>query len=117
MKIINNSLRRTFLMRVIGVLLLAWCSGIYAGAQTNVGRISGTVKDLSEAVIPNATVTVTNINTNLARTATTDENGFYTVTNLPVGSYNVIAELKGFKKAISTGIALTADARLTVDLA
>ena len=47
---------------------------------------------------------------------TTDENGFYTVTNLPVGTYTIEAEQKGYKKALVSGQSVTADARLTVDL-
>ena len=87
-----------------------------ASAQTVVGRVSGTVRDASGAVVPGANVTVTNAATNLVRTATTDADGFYTVTNLPVGTYVVAAESQGFKRAEQTGVALTADARLTVDI-
>ena len=47
---------------------------------------------------------------------TSDENGFYTVTNLPVGTYTIEAEQKGYKKALVSGQNVTADARLTVDL-
>ena len=88
-----------------------------ASAQTVVGRVSGTVTDASGAVVPGAGVTVTNTATNLVRTATTDADGFYTVTNLPVGTYVVNAESQGFKRAEQRGVALTADARLTVDMA
>jgi hypothetical protein len=84
-------------------------------AQTNFGRISGTVTDANAAAIANATVTVTDPATNLSRTATTDENGFYTITNLPVGTYDVLVEMKDFKKSIKQRNALNADARLTVD--
>ena len=107
----------SFLLRacVIGALLLA-CGSLTISAQTNTGRISGTVMDASGAVIPNASVIVTNAATNSARTATTDENGFYTVTNLPAATYIVAVEQKGFKKIVQTDISLTADARLTVDV-
>lgn len=87
-----------------------------APAQTVVGRISGTVTDATGAVVPGAVVTVTNVATNLVRTAAADEDGFYTVTNLPVGTYVVAAEGQGFKRAEQRGVALTADARLTVDM-
>jgi hypothetical protein len=90
--------------------------GLSVCAQTVVGRISGTVKDVTGGVVPNATITVINNANNLVRTATTDENGFYTVTNLPVGDYMVAAEQKGFKKVVQADNALTADARLTIDL-
>ena len=85
-------------------------------AQTVVGRISGTVQDSNGANVPNASVKVTNSANNLERTATADENGFYTVTNLPVGTYTIEAEAKGYKKALVSGQSVTADARLTVDV-
>lgn len=99
--------------QICGVLLLAFPS---AHAQTVVGRISGTVQDANGANIPNATVKVTNNANNFERTANTDDNGFYTVTNLPVGTYTIEAEQKGYKKALVSGQNVTADARLTVDL-
>jgi len=48
-------------------------------------------------------------------TVQTDENGFYTVTNLPVATYSVSVEMANFKTAVRTGNVLNADARLTVD--
>ena len=85
------------------------------GAQTVVGRISGTVKDTSGAVVPGTNVTVTNAANNLTRTVKADDDGFYTVTNLPVGTYSVSAEQAGFKQIVLRDISLTADARLTID--
>jgi len=116
MQNVNTCLSKSPLRSIFGMLLLLLCSGFYINAQTIVGRISGTVTDPSGAIVPNATVTATNVATNLSRTATTDENGFYTLTNLPVGTYNVIVEQKGFKKVMQSDIALTADARLTIDM-
>jgi len=96
------------------LLILVACQT--ALGQTVVGRISGTVQDSNGATVPNAAVKVTNSANNLERTVTTDENGFYTVTNLPVGTYTIEAEQKGYKKALVSGQSVTADARLTVDL-
>jgi len=92
------------------------CATLSTYGQSNFGRISGTVRDKTGAVIPNASITVTNTATNLTRTATADDGGFYTITNLPVGAYTVLAELKGFKKALHADNVLTADARITVDM-
>src|SRR5258705_4156137 len=103
-------------LQVLGVLLLVVFAGFSVSGQTNFGRISGTVTDSSGAVVPSATVTVTNAATNAVRTTTTDEGGFYTVTNLPVGTYTVTVERSGFKKANQTDNALTADQRLTVSI-
>lgn len=86
-------------------------------AQTTFGRISGTVSDTVGAAIPNAVVTITNPATNFSRTATTDENGFYTITNLPVGTYSVSVEVQNFKKSVKTENSVSADQRLTLDFA
>ena len=96
------------------VLVLAFAS--LAFGQTSSGRISGNVTDGSGAAVPNASVTVTDPSTNFSRTVTTDESGFYTVTNLPVGSYSVQAEMQNFKKAFRTNNVVSADSRLTVDI-
>src|SRR5688572_3743961 len=105
-----------WLSQICGVLLLALVAYPGVHAQTVVGRISGTVQDANGANVPNATVKIINSATNAERTVTTDENGFYTVTNLPVGTYTIEAEQKGYKKALVSGQNVTADARLTVDL-
>ncbi|MGH9838649.1 MAG: carboxypeptidase-like regulatory domain-containing protein [Blastocatellia bacterium] len=72
--------------------LSVWYFGadwLRASAQSVVGRISGTVTDASGATVSGASVTITNDETKLTRGATTDENGFYIVTNLPAGNYSV----------------------------
>ncbi|MDX6712507.1 MAG: hypothetical protein QOH96_3523 [Blastocatellia bacterium] len=107
---------RSFVRKVCCITLLIASGGLSLYAQTSVGRISGTVKDGSGAVVPEATITVTNTATNFERTAVTDDSGFYTVTNLPVGTYSLAAERKGFKKVVQADTSLSADARLTVDL-
>ncbi len=112
----NSGVQGFNALRIIAVLLLMICGGLSVQGQTVFGRISGTVKDPNGGGIPNATVTITNLATNLARTATTDGDGFYTATNLPAGTYSVAAVGKGFKKAEQAGISLVADAHLTVDL-
>jgi hypothetical protein len=96
------------------LLIIVTCQTTFA--QTVVGRISGTVQDSNGANVPNASVKVTNSANNFERTVTTDENGFYTITNLPVGTYTIEAEQKGYKKALVSGQSVTADARLTVDI-
>lgn len=101
---------------VCAVLFLLICTSTGVIAQTVVGRISGTIRDATGAVVPSATVTATNTATNSARTATTDDSGFYTVTNLPAGTYTVAAEQKGFKKVLQRDNVLASDARLTVDM-
>jgi Carboxypeptidase regulatory-like domain len=96
---------------LLTMLLLA----LPAAAQTNTGQISGTVRDSSGGVLPGVTVTVTNTQTGIEWTDVTSSTGTYTVTNLPVGSYKVAAQLEGFRKAERSGFAMIADGRLSAD--
>ena len=89
--------------------------GTAAIAQTDTGRISGTVTDTSGAVVPGAAIAITNQGTHIESKATTNNSGYYVVVNLPVGEYSVTAEAKGFRKAEQTGIALDNAARITAD--
>lgn len=112
----RSPINRSALVLFCGVLLLA--AGSFAGvnSQTVVGRISGTVTDASGAVIANASVSAINTANNLERKTNTDERGFYTLTNLPPGTYSITAEQSNFKKAVQEGVTLNADGRLTVDV-
>lgn len=112
-----KDLVRCSLGRYICGLLILVASGVgVMNAQTTFGRISGTVSDSAGASVPNATVTVSNPATSFTRTVTTDGSGFYTVTNVPVGTYSVTVEMQNFKKAVRPGNIVNADSRLTVDV-
>src|SRR3712207_5290779 len=104
--------------RGIGAGLAVWLllAAGAAGAQTIAGQISGTVVDPSKGRLPGVTVTVINEGTSAVRTAFTDAEGSWVVTNLLPGTYTVEAELEGFKKARRTGFVLNADGRLTADI-
>src|SRR6266571_3815163 len=117
MQSLNNSASQNFsVTRIAALLLLMVCGSLTIQGQTNFGRVSGSVKDSNGGAIPNANVTITNVATNLVRTATTDDEGFYTATNLPVGTYTILVARDRFKKAQQAGVVLTADARLTQDM-
>src|ERR1051326_296443 len=71
-----------------------------AYAQT-FGEITGRVTDPSGAVIPGASVTLTNVNTSAVRNVVTTEAGAYTFPSIAPGSYRLRTELPGFKTAVS----------------
>jgi hypothetical protein len=85
---------------VIGALLLllmfVTAAAIW-GQTAGTGALTGTVTDPSGAVVPNAMVTATNLDTGQARTATTGADGAYKINLLPPGNYKVRFEAGGFK--------------------
>jgi Carboxypeptidase regulatory-like domain len=103
---------RKLVMLCLGLAVLC-CA---AWAQEITGNIRGTVSDPSGAVIPNATVTVTNTDRNqVLRTITTNNSGEYVAPLLPVGHYTVAVDAPGFKKFTQTAIELNVNDRLTIN--
>jgi hypothetical protein len=89
------------------ILLLTFIAGdLRALAQSTTGTISGTVVDQQQAVIPAASVTVRNLNTNATRTANTDSDGAFRFPGLAVGTYELTVEQTGFGKYIQSPITL-----------
>lgn len=76
----------------------------FLAGQTNRGGISGTVSDASGAVVPGASVTVTNVGTNETRKLVTSDSGTYTAQSLEPVTYRILVEANGFKKAIVENI-------------
>ena len=78
-------------------------------------QIIGTLKDQSGGVLPGVTVTATNQETGLTRTAVTEANGDYRLPALPPGAYTVTAELVGFSTETRPDIVLVIDQTATID--
>src|SRR5688500_7662998 len=85
-------------------------------APATEATILGTVLDASGAAVPGAEVAVTNVATGLPRKTVTNASGEYVITNLPLGTYTVAAEVAGFKRARHPSVGLTIKARVRVDL-
>lgn len=98
------------------LILLVICSASMVHSQTVSGVIAGTVKDHSEAVVVNAGLTLTNQATGAKRTAATNGVGLYSFPAIQPGAYTLDAEHAGFKTFRRTGIVLTANERLPVDV-
>ena len=79
-------------------------------AQTDRGVITGTVKDVSGAVVPGAQVTAIQTNTNANFKTNTTTSGDFTVPSLPVGSYQVRVENTGFKTFVANKVEVGAGA-------
>src|SRR3954451_24078959 len=100
---------RTWSARLMAALLLL-SPALPASAQSQAvnGTIEGIVKDTSGAALPGVTVTVTNTDTGAQRIVISGEEGTYRAPLLPLGRYDVIAQLQGFKKFEQKGITLSA---------
>src|SRR5271165_4163751 len=79
------------------------------------GGISGTVTDSSGAVVVKAAVTATNTDTGIRQTTATDDKGFYSFPNLPIGHYEVGVTSTAFRPYRRTGIVIDANSALTID--
>ncbi len=87
------------------------------GAQVLYGSLVGNVKDASGAVLPGAAVSVTQLQTQLTRTATTDQSGAYTLATLPPGEYTVKITANGFKTFAKQHVPVTLNTVNRVDAA
>ncbi|MEO7652702.1 MAG: carboxypeptidase-like regulatory domain-containing protein, partial [Bryobacteraceae bacterium] len=87
------------------------------GQSTN-AAIVGSVTDSTNLVIPGAAVTVTNLGTSLRRSTTTESDGSYAVSNLPIGAYEVAVESQGFKRFLErpVNLAVNQTARVNATL-
>ena len=85
-------------------------------AQVGTAGIRGLVQDGTGAVIPGVEVTIMNTGTGIQRVLVTNEVGLYVAPGLPVGNYDVTAQLPGFQTFISRGVVLTVGAEVAVDV-
>jgi len=95
-------------------VLVCLCAQALFGAVT--GRISGTVKDPTGAVVPNAEVTALETLTGIKTASKTDAQVFYSFPSLPVGHYELEVRSSGFKDYKQTGLILDVNTALLVDV-
>jgi len=90
---------------------------ISAFGQSDTAAISGFVKDPTGSIIPNASVSIISEITGVERKATTNDQGYYIVSNLPPGLYIIGVEAPGFKRFLQSGNKLDANVNLRLDAA
>jgi hypothetical protein len=88
----------------------------HAGAQSSNATLTGTISDASGAVLPGVTVKLQSPTTGLTRDVVTNSSGVYVFNFLPAGSYDVTAELSGFKSVRQADVKLEIGQSLSVDL-
>ncbi|MCB9383506.1 MAG: TonB-dependent receptor [Bryobacterales bacterium] len=100
------------------LLAAAALAALFAGsllAQANLATVTGIVTDDTGAVIPGATVTITNTGTNRVREISTGASGDYTFTNLNPGTFELVATSEGFRQYVEQGIELTTGQTLRIN--
>ena len=115
--LVGDRSRNAFACSAILILAFAlWNSPRPLLAQVVTAGVVGTVTDATGDLLVNVKITVENVDTELKRTAKTDDSGSFEVTLLPVGHYRVTAELQGFKLARIREITLAEGDRQKLDL-
>ena len=99
--------RATARILLIGIMVLASVTVAMSQAQSNAADLQGTVRDPNGAAVPNATVTAKNSATNVSREATTNDDGFYKIVNLPPGDYALTITASNYKTAILPIVKIT----------
>ncbi len=100
----KSGFARLMVSCLMGAAVLGFISAQRLHAQVLYGSVVGTVTDPSGAAVPGAQVTITNVGTGLARQATTNSTGNYSITDLPEGEYTLGVSAKGFKPLKKTDI-------------
>jgi len=109
---------RMSLFSAVAILgVIAFLAPPGASAQVLYGSLVGQVSDTSGAVTPGATITITNRDTGLTRTAVSNETGGYSFTNVQPGPYDVKVTLQGFREFVKTGVPVSVNEVGRVDAA
>jgi hypothetical protein len=101
---------------VFSALFIFGFGEVNAQSQALNGQIEGVVTDATGAAVPNASITIRNIETGAERQITSDESGVYRAPLLPLGTFRVTVEAPNFKRLVREGITLSAGQTATIDL-
>ncbi len=98
---------------VAQMILILGMAGLFtsAFAQTTTGSIAGTITDISQAVVPKASVKATNVSTGVSVSTVSSGSGQYEFLSLPAGRYLITVSHEGFETSQLTDISLNVDQR------
>ena len=102
--------------RGVTAVLLVLLTFVVAGAQESRGSLTGTVTDPNGAALPGATVEIRNVDTNVANTATTNDEGNYNFPLLNPGRYTLTVTSQGFATSTRENIEIRVAEKLTLDV-
>lgn len=106
---------RVVLLRSAAAIFVLVALSVTALSQAGTASVSGTVRDNNNAVVPGATVTLSNAATGFSRTTTTNNEGAYTFAAVPPATYQLDVTAAGFKKLVNTGLVLAVDTNSRFD--
>lgn len=99
---------KTSLSSLVACLVVLGCvSAAMSQAQSNAADLQGTVRDQNGAAVANAAIVVRNAATNVSREATTNDEGYYKIVNLPPGEYAITVKATNYKTAVISAVRLT----------
>src|SRR6516164_1502661 len=113
----DDTVEAGMLRKSFGAAILVLLACAAAFAQQTTGGVTGRVVDQQGAAVPGATVTAKNPSTGFTRTETSDAEGLYRLNALPVGIYEVTAELAGFTTVSKKDIEVNVGQTQSVDFA
>jgi len=102
--------------RIFPLLVLTCLAAWSLSGQSTTSQITGVVRDPTNAVIANAQVTISNLDTGIERTVSSNEFGYYTIALLLPGNYKVTCQREGFRQLTRGGLTLAVDQVSRVDL-
>ncbi len=108
--------RGLFARLVVALMLVLAVPAAHLSAQTVTGTILGSILDSSGSAVPNATVTVTNQDTGVVRTADSSSEGLYTVPSLLAGKYTVEVHAQGFAPVEVKNVVVNVDSNARADV-
>src|SRR5262245_14950229 len=101
----NKSTRALIIQTcLITILVLMGWAAPAASAQVLYGSVVGNLTDQTGALVPKAAVTATNTSTGFSRQATSDSSGYFSIPNLPEGTYDLSISATGFRPVIQKGV-------------
>ncbi len=101
---------------ILAMIVLGGLGVVPASAQQTTGNITGRITDAQGAAVPGVTVTGKNTQTGFVRTDVSDGEGIYRLTGLPVGAYDLTAELSGFSRIDNKAIVINVGQTLDVNM-
>ncbi len=100
---------------LLAAFTVVWAAPL--AAQYTTQQISGFVRDSTSSVVVNARITARHVETGFVRNSNSNESGYYVISNIPIGEYEIAAEAQGFKRFQKSGVVVTVNSKPTVDIA